>query len=197
MRATQQALCRQMRATGAQRRMIFNLFGRKAISAPVILLQQRVTQAALAPALYLDGGIPDSFEGRFESLTLHVALVVRRLQQLGEPGSTAAQELIDATFEALDQSIRELGVGDVSVPKKMKTLAKHVYGRFAAYEAALLAADDAALSAALARNATEGGDSQALTAYVRRAQAALDGLELDAILTDEELFSPLMPSSAT
>lgn len=176
--------------------MIFNLFGRKAIPAPVIALQQRVTQAALAPDLYLAAGIPDSFEGRFESLTLHVALVVRRLQQLGAPGKAAAQDLIDATFEALDQSIRELGVGDVSVPKKMKKLGKHVYGRFAAYEAALVADADTALAEALSRNITEQQDSAPLTIYVRQAQAHLETLALEAILAEDQLFPPLMTRPA-
>jgi cytochrome b pre-mRNA-processing protein 3 len=171
--------------------MIFSLFGRKSIAEPVITLQQRITQAALAPALYLDGGVPDSFEGRFESLTLHTGLVVRRLQQLGEPGRAVAQDLIDATFDALDQSIRELGVGDVSVPKKMKTLSKHVYGRFGAYEAALAEKDDAAFASAIARNITEGSDPAPMTAYALAAVSALETRDLATIMESAELFPPL------
>lgn len=168
--------------------MILSLFRRPAVSAPIVALQHRITLAALAPSLYLEGGIPDSFEGRFESLTLHAGLVVRHLQALPPPGRDAAQELVDATFDALDRSIRELGVGDVSVPKKMKTLAKHVYGRFEAYEIALRSGELGALTAALARNVTDGRDAGPLADYVRQAVARLGPLGLDDVMAADPLF---------
>lgn len=168
--------------------MILSLFRRKPVSDPVIGLQQRITRAALNPALYREGHVPDSFEGRFEALTLHVGLVVRRLQALPPPAREAAQELVDATFAALDRSIREMGVGDVGVPRKMKALGEAFYGRLAAYEAALAGDQPNALAAALARNVTEGADPAPLAAYVRASVQALEQLDLDGVFSADTLF---------
>src|SRR5438128_10212077 len=85
-------------------------------------------------------------------LSLHMYLVQHRLR--GEDGVAAeiAQVLIDEFFLDVDHSLRELGIGDVGVPKRMKKLAKMFYGRTAAYDDALERNDRDGLTAALARN---------------------------------------------
>src|SRR5690606_27298163 len=90
--------------------------------------------------------------GRFEMVALHMLLVQRRLR--GEAGAAPdiAQVLTDDFFVDLDHSLRELGIGDLGVPKRMKRLARMFYGRTRAYGDALDAGDPAALAAALARN---------------------------------------------
>ena len=67
-------------------------------------------------------GVPDTFEGRFESLTLHAALLVRRLRAAEAPGPDMAQHLVDTVFRHFDRTLREMGVGDTTVPKRMKLL---------------------------------------------------------------------------
>src|SRR3954468_17709052 len=131
--------------------MIFSLF-RKArrVSAPETLYQ-RITMAGREPTLYLRFGVPDTVEGRFESLALHLVLVLRRLRHLPAPAQDVAQELVDAFFRQLDASLRELGVGDMGVPKRMKKLAQAFYSR-AAYDAVLDSRDDARLAAVLAEH---------------------------------------------
>lgn len=169
--------------------MIFGLFGKRAQRrAPVDALFGRIAEASRQPSLYLAGGVPDSFEGRFESLTLHVLLVLRRLRELPPPASDLAQDLVDACFAYLELGFRNGGTSDVAVPKRMKQIGQMFYGRVQAYEAALASADVSALADALQRNACTPEGTQRLAAYVREAQAGLAGYNLAAILEQEPLF---------
>lgn len=169
--------------------MIFGLFGKRAKRrATVDALFARVAEASRRPALYIEGGIPDSFEGRFESLTIHALLVLRRLRELPPPASELAQELVDACFAYLELGFRNGGVSDVAVPKRMKKIGQMFYGRVQAYEAALVAPGLEALEEALRRNACSAEGAGWLAAYVREAQAALATCDLDALLIRETLF---------
>ena len=152
-------------------------------------LHLRINEASRAPALYTGLGVPDSVEGRFEALCLHVILVLRRMRALPEPAADVAQDLVNAVFLQLDAALRELGVGDFGVPKRMKKLGAAFYGRAEGYDAALDAGDVAALQAALARNVlgqdgAEHAPAEAagLAAYVRSAAQALEGSDLDGLL---------------
>lgn len=172
---------------------MFGLFGkRKDRQAPVDALFARIAEASRQPALYLAGGIPDSFEGRFESLTLHVFLVLRRLRELPAPAADLAQELVDACFAYLELGFRNGGISDIAVPKRMKKIGQMFYGRIRAYETALENQRTDDLVDALRRNASSpqasGEGAIMLAAYVGRAQAHLAGLDLDAILKDGALF---------
>lgn len=155
---------------------------------PLAGLHAVVVAAALDPGVYLAGGVADSFEGRFESVTLHAWLVTRRLGTLPPPGPDAAQELVDRIFAGLDHTLRELGVGDVVVPRKMKLLASSFLGRLEAYEAALSAGNRVGLRAALSRNALDGRSAEALASFVEQATPHLDTLSLDDILGSAPLF---------
>lgn len=169
--------------------MIFGLFGKRNDRlAPVNALFARIAEASRQPALYLDGGIPDSFEGRFESLTLHVFLVLRRLRELPPPAADLSQDLVDACFAYLELGFRNGGVSDISVPKRMKKIGRSFYGRLQAYEAALAGDDAAAMVEALGRNAAPGEGAGKLADYARAAQLRLASLDLDAILSESEPF---------
>lgn len=161
--------------------------------AAIRLLHARVNAAARAPALYEGLGVPDTVEGRFEALCLHVILVLRRLDALPAPAGDVAQDLVDSVFRQLDASLRELGVGDIGVPKRMKKLAAAFYGRADSYGARLGAGDRAGLAAALARNllgaeAAEAG-AGALADYVMASAGTLSGLDLDALLGSGPCFA--------
>jgi hypothetical protein len=103
-------------------------------------LQAELDQAR-RPWFYRDGGVPDSPEGRFEVIGLHAFFVLRRLRALGEPGQALGQEVFDVMFADLDRSLRELGVGDLSVGKHVKRYARFFYGRVAGLEQAFAAGD--------------------------------------------------------
>ena len=146
-------------------------------------LHGAIVAAARQPGLYTGLHVPDTVEGRFEALCLHVYLVLRRLDRLPAPAADFAQELVDTVFANLDANVRELGVSDVGVSKRMKKIASAFYGRARSYDAALAAEDDAALRATLARNVTgPASDPAGLAAYVRAADASLSAVDFDALL---------------
>ena len=168
--------------------MIFKLFRRSANQTVIERLHAAIVAAARQPALFTALGLSDTFEGRFESLTLQAALVLRRLNALPAPGPEIAQDLIDTIFQHFDRMLREMGIGDTTVPKRMKGLAEAFLGRSAAYDEALRApardgqpAGDV-LRQALARNVFAGPASRdqalALGRYVEAVVTALDALSV-------------------
>jgi cytochrome b pre-mRNA-processing protein 3 len=137
-----------------------------------------VAQARI-PEFYMDYGVPDTVEGRFDMVVLHVYLVFRRLAEAGEAARARGQAMFDLFIEDMDASMRELGVGDLSVPRKMRAMAEGYYGRTGVYDAALLDAGDGKLTAALLRNVYAGNEStmagaERLARYVRRAEKILE-----------------------
>lgn len=136
--------------------------------------------AAVAQArrseFYLPGGVSDSLEGRFELLAIHVWLILARLRT-DRGARRTSQALVDRFFSGLDDALRESGVGDLSVGKKVRGMAEAFYGRARAYDAALAAGDPLeALAKAIARNVFSSPEAEtgaALARYVHRAAAAL------------------------
>ncbi|MCI0600256.1 MAG: ubiquinol-cytochrome c chaperone [Beijerinckiaceae bacterium] len=159
--------------------MVFRFFRRSANRALIDRLSGEIVAAARHPALFTGYGIADSVDGRFEALTLHAALVLGRLNRMPPPGPEMAQDLSDSIFRSFDAALRERGVGDMSVPKHMKTLAGAFLGRAAAYDRAL-DGGAAGLSAALLRNVLDGrGNPDRLARYVAAAGEALSNASLD------------------
>src|SRR3990167_1883191 len=118
-----------------------------------------IVAQARRPALYAGLGVPDSVAGRFEMVLLHTILVTRRLALAGEVGRAAGQGVFDLFCRDMDHSLREMGVGDLSVPKKMRKVGEAYFGRAAAYEPGLAAGDAAVLTEPIGRAgfAEEGG----------------------------------------
>jgi cytochrome b pre-mRNA-processing protein 3 len=141
-----------------------------------------IVAQARNPVLYADFGVPDTVSGRFEMVVLHTGLVLDRLQGEGEAGKAAGQKVFDLYCRDMDQSLRELGVGDLGVPKRMKKMAEAFYGRAAAYGAAVVAKDKVLLAEALARNVFAGGESAggeiALADYVLASGDRLQSVSL-------------------
>ena len=146
-------------------------------------LYSALVAQARQPGFYSALAVPDTVEGRFEMVALHCALALRRLRAIGgRPAAALSQQLLEYMFGDLDRSIREIGVGDMSVGKYMKRLGKSFYGRAAAYDAALDAGDGAVLAQAIDRNilGTAAGQEPALrhaaeilALYVMKADTAL------------------------
>lgn len=146
-----------------------------------------VVARARLPVFYAECGVPDTVDGRFEMVALHVFLVLNRLkaaQDHEEEGSGAAkafgQSLFDLMFADMDQALREMGVGDLSVGREVKRMAKAFYGRASAYEAGLLAEGGGVLEDALRRNlygtaAPGPAEVARVAAYIRSAAAFLGG----------------------
>lgn len=101
---------------------------------------------------YTRFAIADTIEGRFEVITAHHFIVLQALRQHGDLGQKLSQLLIDRFFEDIDDNLREMGVGDITVPKKMHKFADAFYGRISAYDAAMQSDDRNSLHVAIARN---------------------------------------------
>lgn len=149
-------------------------------------LYESAVERARDPLFYTGFGVADTVEGRFELYSLHVILLLHRLKGEGAQAGETAQVLFDIFISQLDHALREIGVGDLSVAKKMRKLGEAFYGRAKAYDAALDAESAAELEALLGRTVFEGDVAAdripALAAYVRRVVAALAAEPLDTIL---------------
>lgn len=164
-------------------------------SAPdVSALALAVHAASRRPVFYTTLAVPDTFDGRFELLVLHAQLTIRRLRQEGDIGNETAQRLFDALTGHFDEALRAIGVGDMSVGKRVKTMTSAVYGRLSAYDIGLDADDPPVLLGAVRRNlygtVPEVGDAtvEAAAAYVRAADTHLQGVPLQTILAGQGLF---------
>jgi len=104
------------------------------------------------PAFYNELGVADTLDGRFDLLTLYVFLMMERLNDLGPSGRKLAQALFDHMFRMIDLTLREMGFGDVGIPKHMKKMMKAFNGRAHSYHAALQSRDGEVLMRAIIRN---------------------------------------------
>jgi cytochrome b pre-mRNA-processing protein 3 len=152
-----------------------------------------IVAAVRQPALYSELGVADTFDGRFELLALFSTLAIRRLMSAKPSGPELAQDLTDGLFRHLDNDLREIGVGDLTVPKKIKKLASALLGRRNAYDRALAKGDDRELSEAVARNVyasqVSPGDPriERLARYIKASEATL------ANAPDSELMNGAAP----
>lgn len=168
-------------------------FGRRSNRQVVEAVYEAIVAATRQPHFYSHWNVPDTPLGRYEMLSLHMVLFLERARASGPVLAELAQEVTDEFFKDVDHSLRELGINDVSMPKRMKKLAKMFYGRAQAYREALLADDAAALAAALARNIQpqqpDWPDAAALAAYVRQAYAAISAEPDAALLAGRVVFA--------
>jgi cytochrome b pre-mRNA-processing protein 3 len=180
--------------------MFQRLFGREhnANRAITDALYASIVAAARQPRFYSDWSVADTPLGRFEMLSLHMFLFQHRMH--GEAGASRelAQILIDEFFTDVDHSLRELGIGDLGIPKRMKKLARMYYGRTAAYADALERGDGAALAAALSRNVrpdtAHWPEAAQLAAYVVEADRALGTQDSEAIRAGSISFPAPTPA---
>lgn len=135
-------------------------------------LERQVIDRAREPRFFAVLGVPDTMDGRFDMVALHAWLMLARLAAAQE--KEAAQALTDALFIGFDEALREQGVSDMGMGKRMKAMANAFYGRLAAYGAAQ---GEGEMAEALARNVWRGAavddHARELAAYVQSARAAL------------------------
>jgi cytochrome b pre-mRNA-processing protein 3 len=127
-----------------------------------------IVAQARSPAFYRDYGVPDTVGGRLDMIILHLVLVLARLRADSPSAAALGQHIFDAFCRDIDDNFREMGVGDLAVPREMRRVGEAFYGRAAAYEQALAGGDEA-LVAALTRNVfgTPAEGARRLAAYVR------------------------------
>lgn len=174
---------------------LFGLFRSKAHERRGFELYGQAVRAARQPYFYAELAVPDTLDGRFDVVGLYVALLIRRLHRDADPrGAKLAQAVFDAMFADMDTNLREMGVGDMSISRRVKNMWEAFHGRAQAYEVPLEAQDAAGLTAALARNVwrgtlPEGDDRPArLAAIALAADAALAAQPLEALLDGRAAF---------
>jgi len=167
--------------------MISRLFRRTPPDPIIASLYGTIVAQARVPAFYQSYGVPDTVNGRLEMIMLHTVLFLRRVEGENAALRALGQGLFDHFCRDMDASMREMGVGDLAVPRRMRQIGAAFYGRQTAYRAALVASGQEALAAALQRNVygdgapagcANAGCAKALAAYVRdveRTLAAQDG----------------------
>ena len=166
--------------------MLKNLFKPRSGARIGDALYALAVAQARNPAFYTRLGVADRIDARFELYTLHVLLLVLRLRdEATVQGRAAAQDVFDVYVSALDHALREEGVGDVSVAKKMRKLGEAVYGRMNAYEGPLRSRDVPVLSQAMARNVyaePQAEHAAALAEYALSSRARLAEQDFKAVL---------------
>ena len=173
--------------------MVFGrLFQRNAFEAQARSLYRIIVEQARRPEFYRHCGVPDTLDGRFEMIALHAFLILHRLKADRPESADLAQALFDTLFQDMDQSLRELGAGDLGIGRRVKFMAQGLYGRIDVYEAGLRA-PGAELEAALGRNLygtvqPEPGPLRAMAGYLRREAGALAGLDLAGLMAGNLAF---------
>ncbi len=180
--------------------MILPLFRRNRRADTIAALYGTIVAQARAPAFYLDYGVPDTVAGRLDMIILHAVLVLRRLGDGTNEARALGQGLFDYFCRDMDDNLREMGVGDLAVPKHMLRFGEAFFGRRAAYDGALAEPDDGALITALARNIYEQSPQEAafaplMACYVRSATRRLDDCD-DSALQQGQVEFPALDSIA-
>ncbi|MDD9991716.1 MAG: ubiquinol-cytochrome C chaperone family protein [Rhodospirillales bacterium] len=179
-----------------------HLKGRRRRREAARRLYTAAVRQARVPILYTEGGVADTLDGRFDLIVLHVVPLMRRLRQCGEPGRQMSQALFDVMFDDMDQSLREMGVGDLRVGKRVKQMARAFYGRAKAYDDAFDQAPGterrSAIAEALERNVYNNAPPpdarlQAMAHYVETILDALDGQSAEALLGGAVELPPAPP----
>lgn len=146
-------------------------------------LHASIMAHALQPDFFGEGKTPDTFAGRFEIVSLHAAIVFRRLRELGDAGKELSQATFKELFSGFDDALREMGTGDLRVGKKVRQIGESFYGRAKAYDEALNSDDMQACAAALERNIGVNEDfAVRLANYAKQLDAALKTQSAEALL---------------
>ncbi len=159
---------------------------------PARALYSQIVAQARRAEFYTACGVPDTLDGRFEMVVLHTFLVLHQLKRLD--AEDLAQALFDTMFMDMDENLREIGVGDLSVGKRVKQMVSAFYGRVAAYESGL-DAKEGVLEAALERNLYGTVEAKvaalaAMAAYLRREATALTEQDTRTIAAGLVSFGP-------
>lgn len=181
--------------------MIFQRFRRSRRPDTISALYGTIVAQARLPCFYRDYAVPDTINGRFDLLVLHLTLMIERLS--GEEAlREQSQALFDRFCQDMDGNLREIGIADLKVPKEMRRMGEAFYGRAQAYRNGLTEADDGALAEAVSRNVYGGapadqGLPQRFAAYMRKVARHLAGQDAAALVVGTVSWpDPVSVSSA-
>ncbi len=172
--------------------MILRRFRPRSRGRNIAALYGAIVAQARSPSFYTSYGVADTVEGRFDLIVLHLVLLLARLDRGEDTERGVGQEIFDIFCRDLDANLREMGVGDLAVPKRMRRFGEAFYGRQTAYLAAIAAPGERELEMALLRNIFPGDEpgrgSARLARYARTALQQLQGQEEGALLRGDVVF---------
>lgn len=175
------------------------LGGHRKIDPGVEKLLRSIISRSREPVFFRDLHVPDTLEGRFDILVLHLYLVLKRLKDETEPARNTAQLLFDAFLLDLDTNLRAAGVSDIRIGKQMKKRVADIYGRIEAYDSALDGSDMEALKDSLDRNLFQDTESRpedlaTLADYLHGQWLHISGVSVDDIVAGDLRFESLPAS---
>lgn len=171
--------------------MIFSFLRNDHLKPATVALYNSIVAQSRHEDLYTICGVPDTVTGRYDMICLHVALVLHRLRGKGDDAARFSQELTDLFFKDMDGSIREMGVSDLAVPKRMEKMGKAFYGLLGALSPALDAHALDQLANVLGGNiliGDEAVDAGPLSRYCLDEADRLAGLPLQSVLGGKGVF---------
>lgn len=163
--------------------MILSLFRKNTATEPVFAVYRAIVAQSRQPRFYAEWQVPDTVTGRFDMISVHMALLFRRLRREGAH-KQFSQSVFDLFFKDMDRSLREMGAGDLGVPKKIQKMGNIFFGLLAAMNEAMDRGDVAALEGVLSRNVfggATGSHVQALAEYIIAEDAVLANQPADTI----------------
>lgn len=174
---------------------MFGLFKSKKYADTADRLYRSIIEQARLPIFYSGYGVPDTVDGRFDMIVLHAHILFDRLKDGDAADEELSQAVFDLMFADMDQNLREMGVGDIGVAKRIKAMAEAFYGRATAYAVALKKEGDTDLTAALKRNVyrkSEPSEQQlnAATTYFRTQIAHVGAQNLMGFQKGDVSFKP-------
>jgi cytochrome b pre-mRNA-processing protein 3 len=181
---------------------LFGLFRR---GSPYDLAAQKLYESAVTaarqPELYRDYGVPDTLDGRFELIVLHIFAILYRLKRDGGQARDLSQALFDTLFTDMDRSLREMGAGDLGVAPRVKRMTEGFNGRVHAYDRAL-EGSDSDLQDAIARNVygTVRADEVLvgrMAAYLRRQIEGLSHQRVEDLASGTVEFASIAPTETS
>jgi cytochrome b pre-mRNA-processing protein 3 len=161
--------------------VIFNRLFRRNAADPSEALYATIVAAARQEKFYADWKVPDTLDGRFDVLVIHMYLALNRFKDFGAESAGLRQALTDRFFAQMDAALREVGVGDLTVGKKVRKMAEAFFGRVTAYSEAIEKPDDT-LQAAVARNVFASNDASHasnIADWMRNAKTKLQGQDFE------------------
>ncbi|GLQ09985.1 ubiquinol-cytochrome c chaperone [Devosia yakushimensis] len=171
--------------------MILSLFRKNTATEPVYAIYSAIVAQSRQPVFYADWNVPDTVTGRFDMISLHMALLFRRLRAEQGGQKAFSQAVFDLFFKDMDRSLREMGVTDLGVPKKIQKMGNIFFGLLAAINEAMDRRDSAALGAVLVRNIFDDANGDhvvALAAYLLAQDDALAAQSAEAIMAGSITF---------
>lgn len=168
--------------------MILNFFRKNPANDAVHAVYRAIVAQSRQPVFYAEWGVPDTVTGRFDMITLHMGLFFRRLRRSGKGPEQFAQALFDLFFKDMDRSLREMGVSDLGVPKKIQGMGNVFYGLLGKVNDALDAGDQKELEAVIARNLfaeNPGQPTSELARYLERQSQHLSTQRIESLMAAE------------